>query len=204
MVKDFPYKSVSEKIEPLLVWGTPSNIDRILYVKMTLGNFDSKIQFLKSKWKEVAPGLPMENWFMDYEFGRLYENERRMSKIFLLFSGITIFIAILGLFALTSYITELRRKEIGVRKVLGASVMDLILLLCTQFFRLILIAFVISIPISFILMKQWLTSFVYRTPITIVVFIFAGLVVMLISLITVIYDTSKAALSNPIKALRNE
>lgn len=204
VVSDFPYKSVSEVIEPLMIWGTPDNVDRILYVKMTAGNFDSKIEYLKSKWKEVAPGLPMENWFMEHEFGRLYENERRMGKIFLLFSGITIFIAILGLFALTSYITEMRRKEIGVRKVLGASLGGLITLLCSEFFGLVLIAFLISVPVSTLLMNRWLESFVYRTPISITIFIISGGVLAVITFITVIYDTFRAALSNPIQALRDE
>lgn len=204
VVADFPYKSVSELVEPLMIWGTPDNVDRILYVKMTPGNYESKINFLKSRWKEIAPGLPMESWFMDYEFGRLYKNERKMAKIFLLFSGITIFVAILGLFALTSYVTELRRKEIGVRKVLGASLSGLILLLCSQFFRLVLIAFLVAIPVSVLLMDQWLNSYVYRTPISVNIFLLCGAMVAMVTFVTVIYDTWRTAVSNPISALRNE
>lgn len=204
VVKDFPYKSVNEIIEPLTIWGTPSWIDRILYVKMTAGNYQEKLEVLESKWKEVIPGFPMENWFLDFEFGRLYENERRMSSIFTLFSGITIFIAVLGLFALTSYTTEQRRKEIGVRKVLGASNQNLVTLLLSHFFKLVIAAFVIAVPVAWLLMDNWLDSFVYRVQVSVWIILTAGLSVALVTLMTVGYDTYRTAIANPVKALRTE
>ena len=202
VVADFPYKSVNTVIEPLVIWGTPSPFDRILYVKMTPGAIEDKLQHLTATWKEIIPGMPMENWFMDFEFGRLYEDERRMSKIFLLFSGITIFIAVLGLFALTSYTTEQRKKEIGVRKVLGASEGSLIGLLLAHFFKLVAIAFVVALPIAYISMNNWLNSFVYRTDVSLGIMLWVAALVTGVTLGTVGYSTYKAAISNPIKTLR--
>lgn len=204
VVEDFPYKSVTNKIEPLVMWGTPDQVDRIMYIKMTPGAYDAKLDFLKEKWKELVPGMPMESWFMDYEFGRLYENERKMSRIFLLFSGITILIAIMGLFALTSYVTEQRKKEIGVRKVLGASEGSLVMLLVTHFLKLVAIAFVIALPIAYLFMNNWLSAFVYRVHVGIGIISAAGFFVLLITLVTVGFDTYKTALANPGKTLRTE
>ncbi len=204
VVEDFPYKSVSTMIEPLVIWGTPSNVDRILYVKMTPGDYDAKVEYLTSKWRELIPGLPMESWFMDFEFGRLYENERRMSSIFILFAGITMFIAILGLFALTSYITEQRKREIGVRKVLGASEGSLVRLLLSHFFKLVIISFVVAVPIAYLAMNSWLNGFVYRVNVSVGIVVLAGLIVAAVTLLTVGFDTYRAAIANPIKTLRTE
>jgi putative ABC transport system permease protein len=204
VVKDFPYKSVNTAIEPLTIWGTPSPWDRIMYVKMTRGDYQEKIDLLESKWREIIPGFPMENWFMDFEFGRLYENERRMSSIFILFSGITIFIAVLGLFALTSYVTEQRKKEIGVRKVLGASNQGLVSLLLSHFFKLVAIAFIVAVPIAWYLMDDWLSSFIYRVDVSVWIILIAGASVSTITFLTVGYDTYRTAVANPVKALRTE
>ncbi len=202
VVEDFPYKSVNSSIEPLVMWGTPSPIDRILYVKMTPGNYDEKLAFLSEKWRELIPGMPMESWFMDFEFGRLYENERRLSKIFILFATITIFIAMLGLFALTSYTTEQRRKEIGVRKVLGASENSLVYLLLLHFFKLVGWAFILSVPISYFLMDRWLDNFVYRVSISFGIIVGAAILVSVVTFVTVSLDTFKAARANPIQSLK--
>ncbi len=204
VVKDFPYKSVNTAIEPVVMWGSPSPIDRILYVKMTAGDYQEKIAALDRMWKEINPGMPMENWFMDFEFGRLYENERRMSSIFILFSVITIFIAALGLFALASYVTEQRKKEIGLRKVLGASSENLVQMLLTHFFKLIAIAFILASPIAWYTMNGWLNSFIYRVDLSPWVFVIAGTGVALITLVTVGFDTYRTAMSNPVKVLRTE
>ncbi|MEM9325973.1 MAG: FtsX-like permease family protein [Bacteroidota bacterium] len=204
IVKDFPFKSVETAIEPLAIWGSPSPVDRILYVKMTPGSYQDKIAVLDKLWKEINPGLPMENWFMDFEFARLYENERRMSSIFILFSVITIFIAAMGLFALASYVTEQRKKEIGLRKVLGASSKNLVGLLLSHFFKLIAIAFVVAIPIAWYAMNDWLNGFVYRVDLSVWIFLVAGFGVSLITFLTVGYDTYRAAISNPVKVLRTE
>ena len=204
VVQDFPYKSVQSQIEPLVMWGTPSPVDRILYVKMTKGDYEGKINYLESKWKELIPGMPMESWFMDFEFGRLYESERRMSKIFILFASITILIAMLGLFALTSYTTERRRKEIGVRKILGASEGSLIGLLLGYFFKLVLVGFLLGVPIAYLLMNGWLESFVYRVNVSVGIIALAAALVTLITLLTVTYDTYRAAIANPIKTIRME
>jgi len=141
---------------------------------------------------------------MDFEFGRLYENELRMSSIFILFSGITIFIAVLGLFALTSYLTEQRRKEIGVRKVLGATNGSLVNLLLAHFFKLVGVVFLIASPVAWLLMDDWLSSFIYRVDVSFWIILVAGISVGVITFLTVSYDTYKTAIANPVKALRTE
>ncbi|MEQ9297335.1 MAG: FtsX-like permease family protein [Cyclobacteriaceae bacterium] len=203
VVRDFPYKSVNTAIEPLTIWGRPHRIDRIMYVKMTPGDLPEKIAYLQEKWQEVNPGFPMENWFLDYEFGRLYENERRISTMFILFSCISIFIAVLGLFALTSYVTEQRKKEIGVRKVLGATNGRLVWLLMTHFLRLIVIAFVLGAPLAWYLMNDWLDGFVYRVEVSPFIMIISALTVTTITLLTVGYDAYKSASANPVRSLRS-
>ncbi len=204
IVKDFPYKSVAEVIEPLAMWGTPDGFDRIMYIKMTPGDYQSKVAYLESKWHELIPGLPMEHWFLDYEYGRLYANEWRMSKIFTFFSTITILIAVLGLFALTSYTMEQRKKELGVRKVLGASNGRLVNLLIGHFLRLIALAIVIGIPIAWYFMSEWLAGFAYHVNVDLPTLLIAVGMVTLITLCTVAYDTIKTTRANPIKALRTE
>ncbi len=204
VVKDFPYKSVNTMIEPLTIWGTPSPWDKIMYLKLTPGNYTDKVAEIRTVWQQVSPGMPMENWFLDFEFGRLYENERKMMNLFILFSGLTIFIAMLGLFALTSYVTEQRRKEISLRKVLGASERSVMWLLVFHFLKLVGIAFVLGLPIAWWSMDQWLDSFVYRVDIRLAIILIAGLSVSVVTLLTVGIDTYKTAVSNPVKSLRTE
>jgi putative ABC transport system permease protein len=141
---------------------------------------------------------------MDERFADTYKAEQKTGNIIAIFAGITLFVTCLGLFGLATFTTGQRTREIGIRKVLGASVLTITLLLSKEFSRLVLIAFIISVPVSWYAMHKWLEDFAYRTDIGVGIFIIAGITAMLIAWITVSYQSIKAALANPVKSLRSE
>jgi putative ABC transport system permease protein len=202
VIKDFHFASLHTPVEPLILfpgdWGTN------LIVKTTGNNIAGTISFIESKWKELAPHRPFEYRFMDEDFQKLYSSEMRTGKVFTIFAGIAILLACLGLFGLAVYATQQRIKEIGIRKVLGASVSGITVLLSSKFLGLIAIAFLVASPISWFVMHKWLEDFAYRVDISWWVFAIAGLSVLLITLITVGFQAIKAAVSNPVKSLRSE
>ncbi|MFN2440310.1 MAG: ABC transporter permease, partial [Chitinophagaceae bacterium] len=159
---------------------------------------------LSGKWKEFAPSSPFDYSFLDAEFDALYHAEKRMGTVFTIFTVLSIFVACLGLFGLAAYTAERRTKEIGVRKVLGASVQGLVLLLSKDFVKLVLLAAVIAFPIAWWGMSKWLEDFAYRITIGWWVFIVAGIIALLIALFTVSFQAIKAAVKNPVKNLRVE
>jgi putative ABC transport system permease protein len=152
----------------------------------------------------MAPGRAFRYRFMDESFNNMYSDEQRVGKIAFTFSLLAIIIACLGLFGLATYMAEQRTKEIGIRKVLGASVNGLIRLLSMDFLKLVLISFVLFAPFAWYFMHKWLQDFAYRIDITWWVFVVAGLLAMIIALITVSFQAIRAALANPIKSLRTE
>jgi putative ABC transport system permease protein len=168
------------------------------------GNPQKLIGQIEAKWKAMVPDQPFKFLFLDQDINAQYENEKRAGEIFGVFSALAIVIACVGLFGLSAYTASLRTKEIGVRKVLGASVSSVMLLLSKDFARLIILAFVIAVPISWYLMEQWLAGFAYRIQLGAGVFLLAGATALLIALITVSYQSVKAAIVNPIRSLRSE
>ena len=152
----------------------------------------------------MAPGQPFSYTFMDADFNKIYDAEQRTGKLFITFAIFAIFIGCLGLFGLVTYAAEQRTKEIGVRKVLGASVGGIVIMLSTDFAKLVLIASIIAFPVAWWAMNQWLQSFAYRITIGWWVFIIAGVMAMAIALITVSLQAIKAAIANPVKSLRTE
>ena len=152
----------------------------------------------------MAPGEPFNYSFMDEDFNNLYRTEQRMGVIAITFSGLAILIACLGLFGLAAYAAEQRTKEIGIRKVLGATVSHITAMLSKDFLKLVIIAAVIAFPLAWWVMHTWLQDFAYRTNISWWVFIIAGVLAALIAIVTVSFQTIKAALMNPIKSLRTE
>ncbi len=202
VIKDFHFASLHTPVEPLVLF--PGGWGNNLIVKTSGNNLAATISFLESKWKELAPHRPFEYRFMDEDFQKLYNSETRTGKVFTIFAGIAILLACLGLFGLSVYATQQRVKEIGIRKVLGATVSDITGLLSVKFLVLVGIAFVLASPIAWYTMNKWLQDFAYRIEISWWMFAIAGLTVLLITLITVGFQAVKAALSNPVKSLRSE
>ncbi|HXO74520.1 MAG TPA: FtsX-like permease family protein, partial [Puia sp.] len=202
VVKDFNFSNMHEKIGPLVMeykenWGSIA-----LAVRPT--NMSSLIDQTEKKWQSMAPGLPFSYTFMDSDFNNLYHAEQRTGKLFITFAVFAILIACLGLFGLVTYAAEQRVKEIGIRKVLGAPIGVIVMLLSRDFARLVLISSLIAFPISWWAMDQWLQSFAYRIGIGWWVFVVAGVTAMLIALFTVSLQTIRAALANPVKSLKSE
>lgn len=156
------------------------------------------------KWKTLSPDYPFEYHFLDESYEQLYESERKTGTIFNFFSLVALFIACLGLYGLASFSAEQRTKEIGVRKVLGASVAEVVFLLSKEFTKWVLMANIIAWPVAYYFMNKWLEDFAYRIDITLWVFVLSGGIALLIALVTVSYQAIKAALANPVESLRYE
>ena len=202
LVKDFHYESLRENIRALSFVLRPSTSS--LSIKLDASNLDEFIGFAERNWKELAPGQPFAYSFMDESFNRMYQTELRVGKIFNLFSGLGIFIACLGLFGLAAFATERRTREIGIRKVLGASTFGIVSLLSKDFLRLVILALICAMPVSWYLLNQWLTNFAYKVEMNIWMFVVASLMAILIAVITVSFHSVKSALSNPVESIRME
>ena len=155
-------------------------------------------------FKQYNPAYPFDYKFIDEEYAKKFQNEKRIGSLVTWFAGLTIFISCLGLFALVAYMAETRRKEIGIRKVLGASVYDVTLLLSKEFLVLVLISIVIASPIAWWAMEKWLNTYSYRTNIPWWLFIIVGILSLLIALVTVGFQAIKAATTNPVNAIKTE
>lgn len=202
VVEDFNFESMRENIAGIcLVLG---NSNSITSVKINTKNTSKAIQDITSVWKEFAPNQPIRYTFLDESFARMYDDVQRTGRIFSSFAILAVIVACLGLFALASFMAEQRNKEIGIRKVLGASTSNILRLLTQNFIKLILLALVIAVPLGWYLMHKWLEDFAYRIHISWVVFALAGLTVLLIALLTVSYQAIRTATGNPVDALRSE
>lgn len=202
VIKDFHFASLHSAVEPLVLF--PDNWGAVLMVKTTGKNLSQTISFLGNKWKELAPHRPFEYRFMDEEYNKMYSSELRTGKVFSMFSAIAILLACLGLFGLSAYAVQQRTKEIGIRKVLGASSAGITVLLANQFIRLVALAFIIAVPVAWILAEKWLRDFVYRTDVPVYIFIITGLAITGIALFTISFQAIRAAMSNPVRSLRTE
>jgi putative ABC transport system permease protein len=202
VIRDFHFASLHTPVEPLILF--PGDWGNTLIVKTSGTHIASTIDFISKKWKELAPHRPFEYRFMDDDYLLLYQSELRMGKVFNIFSVIAIALACLGLFGLSVYSARQRIKEIGIRKVMGASVANITLLLSGSFLKLVLIAFLVASPIAWYVMHTWLQDFAYRININAWVFVMAGIAALLIAFLTVSFQAIKAALANPVKSLRTE
>ena len=202
VVKNFNFESLRKNIGSLGF--TLGNSTGATAFKVRTADLANLIAQVEQKWRVMAPGLPFHYRFLDDSFDAMYRDEQRVGKVIMIFSLIAIIIACLGLFGLATYMAEQRTKEIGIRKVLGASVGGVIRLLSRDFIRLVLISFVIAVPVAWYVMNQWLNDFAYRVKIAWWIFALAGLFALLIALVTVSTQAIKAALANPIKSLRSE
>jgi putative ABC transport system permease protein len=203
VVKDFHFKNLSEKIEPIILFHWPLWREK-MYVRTTAGDAPKAIAAAEKIWNQYNPGYPFAYSFMDEEFNRMYQTDQTVGNLFNLFAAIAIVISCLGLFGLAAFTAEQRTKEIGIRKVLGASVNNIVLLLSAAFVRLVLLAFIIATPIAWYAMRQWLENFAYSIDISPWVFAVAGFIALLIAFLTVSWQAVKAALMNPVKSLRSE
>ncbi|MDJ1482246.1 ABC transporter permease [Cytophagaceae bacterium YF14B1] len=203
IVKDFHFASMHQKIEPVIFFYNP-NWWQIGCVKTTSQDASKTIAAVEKIWKQYNPNFEFKYTFMDEEFDQLYKTEQRISTLFNIFAGIAIFISCLGLFGLATYTAETKIKEIGIRKVLGASVTHIVAMLSKDFIQLVVLAFVIASPLAWYIMNQWLQDFAYRIDIQWWVFIVAGVLALAIALFTVSFQAIKAALANPVKSLRSE
>ncbi|MDB5137280.1 MAG: macB 17 [Mucilaginibacter sp.] len=202
VVKDFNFESLHHVIRPLVLF--PQTYERTLLLKLSGNDIRQTISFLELKWKELVPDRPFEYHFLDDDFNKLYSSEMRLGNVLTIFASIAIALACLGLLGLSSYTAKQRIKEIGIRKVLGASVSGIAALLSANFVKLVLISIIISTPIAWWMMNKWLQSFAYKTDMSWWIFVFAGGSAIFIALATISFQSIKAALSNPVKSLRSE
>src|SRR5204863_6877556 len=176
----------------------------IVSVKVKTADIKNLVPSITSVWKKFAPAQPIRYTFLDESFANMYADVQRMGSIFTSFAILAIIIACLGLFALSAFMAEQRNKEIGIRKVLGASVSGITTMLSKDFVKLVIISIVIASPIAWWAMTKWLQDFAYRIPMSWWMFAIAGLVAIIIALITISFQSIKAALMNPVKSLRSE
>ncbi len=202
IVKDYNHISVQHAIDPMIFY--PQNNSNYYTVRLTPENIESKISSLQKLYKASFAGNPFEYFFIDDNYNKLYASEMQYGNIFTSASLWAIFIACLGLFGLVTFTVESRTKEIGVRKILGASISNIVSLLSTDFLVLVFIAFIIASPVAWYFMHQWLSDFAYRININWWIFLIAGVTAILIALITISFQSIKAAIANPVKSLRTE
>lgn len=203
VVKDFHTASLHNKIDPLVIFNNQYGA-RVISLKLTAGRISETVTALRNKWESMFPDRPFNYSFLDETFDNQYRSEERMNKIFTSFSFIAIMISCLGLFGLASYMTEKRTKEVGIRKVLGATVPGILFLLSKEFTIWVLVANIISWPAAYYLMNNWLQTFAYHVDLTVWIFLFSGLIALLIAWLTVSYQSIKIARTNPANSIRYE
>ena len=203
IMKNFHFQSVRYAIEPLAFTVRP---DRVNYavIRLQAGKIQASIDFVRSTWEKVIPAFPFDYRFMDEDFDRMYRGDERVGFLLRSFTLIAVIIACLGLFGLALFMAEQRTKEIGVRKILGSSVGGIVILLSKEFAKWVLVANIIAWPVAYFIMSRWLRTFAYRTSLAWWVFLSAGLMALVAALLTVSYQSVKAALANPADSLRYE
>jgi putative ABC transport system permease protein len=203
VAKDFHFKSLQEEIKPLSMRIEP-DASNLISINVAASNLPKTIASIENRWKTLIPDRPFSYYFLDEFFNRQYRSEQRFGNLFLNFAILAIFISCLGLLGLASYSTLQRTKEIGIRKVMGASVSNIVNLLSIDFLKLVFISFVIAAPLAWFFMHQWLKDFAYRININWWIFLFAGVTAVLIALFTISFQAIRAAIANPVKSLRTE
>ena len=205
VMKDFHFESMHQKIRPLVIFPMiMRGIGRYVSVRIQRGTSQEALQYIETTWRKVALNQAFEYEFFDDHFADIYRTEIRTGEIFFSFSILTIIIACLGLFGLAAFITEQRTKEIGIRKVLGSSAPSILILLIRQFTKWILIANAIAWPVAYFAMRHWLQNFAYKSSMTLWIFLGSALLALIVAVITVSYQTIKAAVTNPVDSLKYE
>jgi len=202
VIEDFHWESMKENIGSLCM--ILENSTGKMSFRFDSQDTRSVVRALESKWKEIAPDQPFQYSFLDDEFGAMYATEQKTGQLFTAFTILAIFIAGLGLFALAAFTAEKRIKEIGIRKVLGASVLSIILMFTKDFGKLVVTAFIVAIPAAWYVVDLWLEGFAYKEVPGVGVYITSGTIALLIAWITVTYQSLKAAVTNPVNSLKDE
>lgn len=203
VIKDFHFRSFHEEIQPMVLFMIPEWFS-YLSVRIRPENISTTIDFVENKWHEFDPNRPFDYFFLDEIFDQMYRAEQRFGNTFVAFSVIAVVIACLGLFGLASFMAERRTKEIGIRKVLGASIINIVSQLSKDFTKWVIFANLIAWPVAFVVMTKWLQNFAYQVGMSLDTFLLAGVLALLIALLTVSFHAIKAAISNPVDALRHE
>ncbi len=204
VVEDFHFESLHQPISPILFQITTGLRRYSMVVRADDKATDEVLSHLQEQWSYLMPGYPFDFFTVSEGFDEQYAKEDKLSQVVLLFSGLALFIAALGLVGMASFVAEQRTKEVGIRKVLGASVGQILLLLTGSFSKLVLIAFVIATPLAYLLMDRWLANFAYHDTLGISIFLLAGIVALLVALLTVSAQTMRTATQNPVDSLRSE
>ena len=217
VVEDFHFQSLHFRIAPMAIVihpervissgrfkGSRTQTASEIAVRIRAGDVTASLEFMRQTWKTFAPHYPMEYSFLDEQVASLYQTEARLAQTLAAFSALAVVISCLGLFGLASFTVERRTKEIGIRKVVGASVSGIVLLLSIDFVKLVLISSVIALPAAYWLMRDWLANFAYRIEFGWEVFVLSGGTALLIAMMTVSFQAWKAARANPIDSLRYE
>ncbi len=203
IVKNYHFRSLRQEIDPLILIYSPEN-SRALFARLKSEQIPQTIGYIENAWKKFAPGYPFNYRFLDEALDRLYRSEQRIGTLFRYFSILAILISCLGLLGLASFMAEQRTKEIGIRKVLGATASNIVTLLSKEFTKWVIVANIIAWPIAYFSLNKWLQSYAYKTNVALWSFVLSGALALLIALATVSYQSIKAALANPADSLRYE
>lgn len=203
VMENWHYQPIREKIEPLAMT-LSERPTRVMLIRIPPGDISKSLDAIESIWKRVIPTYPFEYYFLDENFDRMYRREESIGTLLKYFAALAIFIACLGLFGLASFTAEQRTKEVGIRKVLGATVSNITVLLCREFFLLVFISNIIAWPVAYFLMRNWLQGYAYRTSLSVLIFISAMVIALLVAFLSVSFQAIRAATANPINSLRYE
>jgi putative ABC transport system permease protein len=203
VTKNFHYRGLQTQVEPLVMEYNPQ-LFRYLTLSVDISDVKKTMAIVESQWKSLYPNNPFESFFLDTDFDQQYRSDEQIGKIFGIFTVLGLFIACLGLLGLASFTAESRTKEIGIRKILGASISGIVFMLSKQFTKWVFLSNIIAWPLAYYLMSRWLKNFAYRTDINIFVFLFSALLVLAIALLTVCFQSFRAATTNPADTIRYE
>ena len=203
VVKNFNNGNLREEIHPLMFFYSPQN-SGLVFVKVTMPDIPAVVKKLEQEFKKFNPENVFENSFLKQDFERQYDNENFIGQLALSFTVIAVLISCLGLFGMSAFTAERRMKELSIRKVFGATVADLVIMLGRDFLRLVVIALILGLPISFFIGREYLSGYAYHEPLNVGVFAITAVITLVICIVTVSWQSAKAALDNPITSLKNE